>query len=120
MHEIRIDTERNRLYVTLIGFFSIEEATRCAEETIEATRRLRSGYDVVTDVSQFKAGTPAVAEQAERVQRHFQASGARQGVRIVGKEVITQMQFNRTARRAGYISTAVETLAEAEIFLAKG
>lgn len=71
MHEIRIDTVRNRIYITLIGFFSIEEATRCADETIEATGRLGSGCDVVSDVSQLKAATPAVAEQAERVQKHF-------------------------------------------------
>lgn len=40
-------------------------------------------------------------------------------MRIVGKEVIIQMQFSRTAKSAGYQSTTVETLAEAEMLLAK-
>jgi hypothetical protein len=95
MYSIRVDIDRNRLYVTLAGFFSLDEIKKCGDETIEATRRLRSGYDVVTDITQFKAGTADVAAQVERVQAHFRRSGARQGVRIVGSNAVSAYGHER-------------------------
>ena len=50
MYTIRVDTGKNRLYVTLVGYFSIDEMKTCGDETIQATARLRPGYDVVTDI----------------------------------------------------------------------
>ena len=117
MYSIRVDLVRNRLYVTLVGFFSPEEIKQCGDETIEATKRLRRGYDVVTDITQFKAGTAAVAADVERVQAHFRRSGARQGVRIVGGNVLSGMQFRRTGMSAEYNSVNVANLEEAEQLL---
>jgi len=117
MYKITVDTQRNRLYITLVGFFAADEIKRCGDETIAATCKLKTGYDVVTDISQFKPGTAEVAKDIERVQAHFIKSGARQGVRIVGQNSSSSMQFNRVGKIAGYQSTAVGTLAEAEAFL---
>ena len=117
MYTVRVDVVKNRLYVTLSGFFSLEEIKRCGDETIAATQRLRPGYDVVTDITQFKAGTPEVAEDIKRVQHHFQTSGARQGVRIVGENAIAKLQFRRTGTDARYNSVNVATLEEAERLL---
>lgn len=117
MHTIRVDTVRNRLYVTLVGFFSLEEIKKCGDETIEATKRLRTGYDVVTDITKFKAGPPEVAEDIERVQAHFRKSGARQGVRIVGGNVLSGMQFRRTGTSVEYNSVNVPSLEDAEKLL---
>ncbi|HEU4583914.1 MAG TPA: hypothetical protein VFS67_36905 [Polyangiaceae bacterium] len=117
MYSIRVDIERNRLYVTLVGFFSVAEMKKCGDETIDATKRLRRGYDVITDITQFKPGTAAVAEDVERVQVHFRRSGARQGVRIVGSNVLSGMQFRRTGTSAEYNSVNVRSLEEAEKLL---
>lgn len=117
MYKIRVDIAKNRLYVTLVGFFSSEEIRQCGDETIAATKRLRPGYDVVTDITQFKAGTPEVAADIKRVQLHFQTSGARQGVRIVGGNPIAKMQFRRTSSEVAYNSVDVSTLEEAEKLL---
>ena len=119
MYTVRADTLRNRLYVTLVGFFSIDEMKRCGDETIEGTKKLRPGYDVITDITQFKAGTPEVAADIERVQAHFRKSGARQGVRIVGGNVLSGMQFRRTGGQAEYNSVNVPSLEAAEEFLSK-
>jgi hypothetical protein len=117
MYKIRTDTLKNRLYVTLVGFFSLEEMRKCGDETIAATDKLRPGYDVVTDITQFKPGTPEVAEDIKRVQAHFHTSGARQGVRVVGGNAISGMQFRRTGSAADYQSVNVATLEEAEKLL---
>ena len=117
MYTIRVDSIRNRLYVTLVGYFSVDEMRQCGDETIAATAKLRPGYDVVTDITKFKAGTPEVAKDIERVQAHFRKSGARQGVRIVGGNVVSGMQFRRTGTQAAYNSVNVPTLEAAEELL---
>jgi hypothetical protein len=48
MHEIEADVGNNRLYVTVVGKVDEDEAAASAEETIEATKRLDSGFGVVT------------------------------------------------------------------------
>lgn len=119
MYTIRVDTEKNRLYVTLVGFFTLEEMKRCGDETIAATGKLKPGYDVITDIAQFKPGPPEVAKDIERVQAHFRKSGARQGVRVVGANVVSGMQFRRTGAHAEYSSVNVPTLEAAEELLSK-
>ena len=43
MHKIRVDTLKNRLYVTFGGFFSQEEMKKASDEAIAATKQLRPG-----------------------------------------------------------------------------
>jgi hypothetical protein len=117
MYSIRVDVDRNRLYITLVGFFSLAEIKKCGDETIEATKHLRPGYDVITDITQFKAGTADVAADIERVQTHFRRSGARQGVRIVGSNALSGMQFRRTGTTAEFNSVNVKSSEEAEKIL---
>lgn len=108
---------RNRLYGTLEGFFSAEEMKKCADETIEATKKLRPGYCTVTDIIRCKPLPPEAAAEIERVQEHFRKSGARQGVRIVGPNVLSGMQFRRTGGEAEWNSVNMTSLEEAEKFL---
>jgi hypothetical protein len=117
MFKVHADPARNRLYLTLSGFFSFEEAKACGDETVAATRKLKAGYDVITDISEFKPGTQEVAKDIERVQAHFKATGARRGVRVVGGNAASSMQFARLASQAGFTSCNVATLVEAEKLL---
>ena len=118
MYKVHADTARNRLYITLAGFLSLDEAKTCGDDAIVATRKLKSGYDVITDITDFKPGTQEVAKDIERVQLHFKNSGARRGVRIVGQNAPSSMQFSRTGKAAGFNAVNVPTLAEAEKVLA--
>jgi len=119
MYDIRIDQARNRLYITLTGFFEVAEAKKCADEIIAATKKLHAGYDVINDISHFKPGSPEVAKEIERAQTHVATSGVRRGVRVVGEAAIAGMQFGRTGRQTGYNSTNVATLEEAEKLLSQ-
>ena len=117
MYKVHADTARNRLYITLSGFMALEEAKQCGDETIAATRKLKTGYDVITDITDFKPGTQEVAKDIERVQAHFLKSGAKRGVRVVGGNAASSMQFARVAKQAGFESCNVATLPEAEKLL---
>ena len=117
MFKVLADTTRNRLYITLNGFFSIEESRACGDEIVANIRKLKTGYDCITDITGFKPGTQEVAKDIERVQAHFKSTGARRGVRVVGGNASSSMQFARLAKQAGFESCNVATLAEAEKLL---
>ena len=114
---MRTDPARNRLYGVLEGYFTAEDMKLCADDTIEKSKQLRTGYCTVTDVTRCKPMPPEAAKEIERVQAHFRKSGARQGVRIVGANFISGMQFRRTGTSAEYNSVNMASLEEAEKFL---
>ena len=111
------DLVRNRLYATLEGFFTSEEMKKCADDTIEAAKKLRRGYCTITDIRNCKPMPPEAAKEIERVQAYFRSSGARQGVRVIGGSTISGMQFRRTGSSAEYNSVNLPSLEEAEKFL---
>ena len=115
--KMRADIVRNRLYGELEGFFTAEEMKKCADDTIEATKKLRPGYCTITDISRCKPLPPEAAKEIERVQAHFRKSGARQGVRVTGSTVLSGMQFKRTGGEAEWNSVNLPSLEEAEKFL---
>ncbi len=117
MYQFKIDPVKNRLYITLEGFFSAEEMKKCSDDTIEAVKQLKPGYDVITDISRFSPVSADALQEITRVQEYFKKSGVRRGVRIVGKNAVTRMQFKRLGKSVGYVSAEVATLAEAERFL---
>lgn len=117
MYKIATDIVRNRVVIRLEGFFELAEMRRCVDETIAATKRLRNGYDVITDIEKLMPATADVAQEIGRAQSHFAAT-ARRGVRVVGGAVVTGIQFKRTGANVRYQSVNVATLAEAEKMLA--
>jgi hypothetical protein len=117
MYEIKIDRVKNRLYITMEGFFSTEEMKQCSDKVIEAAKKLKPEYDVITDISNFAPVAPETLQEITRVQDYFRKSGVRHGVRVVGKRVVTEMQFKRLGKGVGYSPIDVATLDEANRFL---
>jgi hypothetical protein len=117
MYTVKADVAKNRLYVTMVGFFKAEEMKECTDKTIEESKKLKSGYDVVTDISQFKPAGPETVKEIERGQAHFKATGVGRGIRVVGESVLSGMQFTRTGKTIGYDPDTVATVADAEKLL---
>ena len=117
MQTLRVDREKNRLYIVLAGFVDTEEMKTNSDETIAVTKQLKPGFDVITDISNFKPTTPEATKEIERVQASFKAAGVHRGVRVVGESAIAGMQFSRTGKHVGYESCNVATLADAEKLL---
>lgn len=119
MYTIDCDPVKNRIHIKLVGSLGMDEMVKCVNETIAATKKLRRGYDVITDIVEFAPATPEVAKQIERAQAHFVASGVRKGVRVVGSKVLAGLQFNRTSSNVGYSSVNVATFEDAVKELSK-
>jgi hypothetical protein len=117
MYQVRIDAAKNRLYVTLSGFFTPEQMAAWSNETIAAAKKMKRGYDVIIDLTQFKPTSPEGTKSIERVQSFFKVSGARMGVQVVGENVLGGLQFKRMSIQSGFDPANVSTLAEAEKLL---
>ena len=88
MYEFKIDQVKNRLYITMEGFFQPEEMKQCADETIKAAKQLKPGYDVITDISRFSPVGQEAWQEISRVQEYFRKSGVRHGVRVTGNRLV--------------------------------
>ncbi len=113
MYTIQCNQQQNRVHIKLVGSMGMDEMVKCVNETIAATKRLRRGFDVITDIADFAPASPEVVKEIERIQAHFVASGVRKGVRVVGSKVLAGLQFNRTSSNVGYPSVNVATVEDA-------
>jgi len=120
-HHVRAEPTINRLYVTFTGFFDDEEAAQACAAILTEARRLSPGFSIITDIAEFKATTPAGSEEISRLQSDLGALGVRRVVRVVGAQVLANMQLNRTAREANYgpgvDPVTTESVEEAELLL---
>lgn len=117
MYTVRADLKKNRLYVKLEGFFEYKEMKEATDKTIEETKKLKSGFDVITDISQFKAVGQDTLDEVKRGQAFFKKAGIRHGIRVQGKAALTGIQFSRIGKMVDYVPDTVETMAEAEKIL---
>ena len=118
--EIRADVSKNRIYLVLAGFFNDEEMKKAADQAIQEVKKLKPGFAVINDISKFKPTTPQGAEEMKRAQEFVQTAGVGRVIRIVESAVLTEMQFARTSRAAGYTAETAASIQEAEAMLARG
>jgi hypothetical protein len=118
--EVRTDVFKNRLYVMLEGFFSTEEMKKQVDNLVQEVKKLKPGFDVINDISRFKPTTPQGAEEMTRAQQSLQAAGVGRIIRIVESASLSEMQFTRTAKEAGYAAETATSVEEAEKMLDRG
>jgi len=117
MYSVKADAAKNRLNITLQGFFKVEEMKACTDLTISESRKLKPGFDVITDISQFKPADPETIIEVERGQAFLKSAKIGRGIRVLGQSVTSGMQFGRTGKSVGYAPVTVATMAEAEKLL---
>jgi hypothetical protein len=120
MYSVRANILKNRLYVTLSGFIPLNEMKECTDKTIEEAKKLKPGYDVITDLSEFKTVSQETLGEVKRAQTFFRESGCRHGVRVVGKDKLASSQMDRSGKSVAYAPDSVETVADAEKMLDLG
>jgi hypothetical protein len=120
-YTVMADTDKNVLRVEFVGYFNDEEATRACELVLEEAAKLRTGFSIITDISEFMAASEGGAEEIKRIQGALGNMGVSQVIRVVGARATAALQLTRTAREAGYGPGAepvsVKTQEEAEALL---
>jgi hypothetical protein len=103
-YTIYAQVEKNRLYIQLVGKITFENIQRAADLTIEETRKLRPGFDVITDITRFVPLSKQDAQEINRAQLFIKNSGVGRIIRVVDMKanLVANLQFERTGKEAGY------------------
>ncbi|MCJ7813620.1 hypothetical protein MUP95_09935 [bacterium] len=88
-------------------------------KTDSLIKELKSGFTVISDISKYTISSPEAAEQITVGGKNFIDHGMKRLIRVVGESALSQMQFNRTSKVAGYQAHTVASLEEAEKLLEK-
>jgi hypothetical protein len=111
---LRVDDKRNRLYLALTGLMTDEEMRVAADQTIEMVKKLKPGFTVITDISQFRPMTKLGVDEVKRVGVFCAQQGMKATVRIVGISPTALQQFQRVAKENGYTAYTAQSVSEAE------
>ncbi|MBU2490610.1 MAG: hypothetical protein KKA60_14580 [Proteobacteria bacterium] len=113
--EVRVDQERNRLFLNL-GALDLEQAKEVVLAMGRWVWKLTPGYTVMSDFTLFLPVDQKVALYITRGQTVLRKSGMGKGVRVVSSH-LTALQFSRRGKQVGLDVDTVQTLAEARVIL---
>ncbi len=110
-----VDTEKNRLTITLGATISKKEIERMYSDIAVCVSELRPGFDVVTDLSHCKIGHLSGLPTFRKIMDLLLEKKVGKVVRVVGKAKLIFNQVSRiTEHMQGYRPVYVATLQEAE------
>ncbi|MFC1925467.1 hypothetical protein ACFLW2_02085 [Chloroflexota bacterium] len=114
--EIRADVARNRLYVIVQGFLTSAENTESVDKILLELKRLRPGFEMITDMATMKVATEEGVEVFNRAHGAIKAMGKKRNI-IVVKDPLVRMQIERTSRESGKVAEFASSVEEAERIL---
>ena len=100
MIEVKVDSEKNYIFIKLGGFLHDDEMSIAANKVISEAKKLKKGYKVITDVTKFSPSSQAGALEIQKAQKFLLDNGSSKFIRIV-ESMLGKMQFSKTAREIG-------------------
>ncbi len=117
-HAIRIDESKNRFYLTLSGLFSDAEVHEVVEHVIAELKKMKPGFTILTDISQFRPLTQQGVHEAQRVGDVVRQVGGKASARVVAASAsVAAIQLGRVNEAGGYRAFTCRTVEEAERLL---
>jgi hypothetical protein len=117
-YNIYATVNKNRLFVQLVGKLSSETVKKAADLTIAEVKKLKPGFNVITDISRYVPLSKRDASEVGRAQAFIKQSGVGRNVRVVDikTNLVANIQFDRTGKEAGYTQDpdVAGSIAEAE------
>ncbi len=120
MYKIGVDKSKNRLYITIGGILSVEEAQKVKKSIEDSIPTLNKGFDVINDISKFIRGDDAAGIILKEIIILLLKSGVNNVVRVVGTSKTGLIQFaTHTLPVDQYKISYVPSLEEAEKILSE-
>ena len=113
MFDVRIDSDRNRLYITLGGHMEGPERQSAMKEALAEAGKLAPGFGVVTDISSLHATDQEGFRDFLRAKSALRMKGVGPVIRVV-KIPLSRIQLERISEAAGYEAEQAESVEEAD------
>lgn len=118
MYRITTDIEKNRLYLTLVGFISEQEALSIKKSLITEISRLSENFDIINDITHFRLGLEQSGEVLKEIIKHLMDCKVNRIVRVVGGSQAGMIQFaSNTGSNLPYHVSYVPAVEDAENML---
>lgn len=120
MYQSRTDIEKNRLYVTLKGRIASEESRQAANQVMTDLKRLKPGFDVITDISEFEPATQKEVDMLIEVHRVLIEKGVQRIARVIGSELkatVGKIQFERASKLTKVVAQNFNSVEDADRYL---
>lgn len=120
-YTIRVDANKNRLYLTLRGFWRTPDEVGSYEADFKkALSQLKPKFTILADLREFLPSGAAVAPMHAKVQGLAVAAGLTKTAEVLSSDnAISKMATNNYARQSGMKRGAFGSIAEAETWLAQ-
>ncbi len=118
MYEIKIDKNKNRLYLTFGNIEDEAEMQEIVSEIRKESKKLKKGFTCLTDLRRYDPVEGIYEKYIREVQEHLLAAGMSKVARVrrpMGS--IAHFQFDNVSYEVGYHAPNVTTLEEGEAIL---
>lgn len=118
MSAVRIDTKKNRIYITIGRLAGEEEMAAIVEKIQMECALLKPGFTCLTDLRDYEVWDDVFDKYIKRAQEILVAAGMYKVVRVRRKMgTLAHFQFDNTSYEVGYHADSVTDLDEAERIL---
>jgi ADP-heptose:LPS heptosyltransferase len=120
MFKVASDRSTNRLYITLWGILSKDEAKAAYANIVREVGKLKPGFDVINDISQLIKADWGGIKTLREIMAFLRNREVRAVIRVVGSSKNSLLQFAKaTLGFLGYKPRFVPSLKEAEEVIAE-
>lgn len=118
-YSIAVDKTKNRIYLTIIGFWKSPEIVPAyVEDMKKACQEISPGFTVLADVTRMITPPAEVAAVHERAQQVTLAAGLRKTAEILPKEkALEKMALAKWSTASGMLKGMFHAIADAEAWL---
>jgi hypothetical protein len=119
-YSIIIDPDKNRMYFKPQGFWESPEAVpNYNADLTRATKGLKRGFTILTDLLDMKAIKPEMKIVHENAQKLLVEAGLSKTAELLPESVVMDMQLGKIAGTAGMNRQPFKSKTEAEAWLDK-
>jgi hypothetical protein len=118
MYKVKFDESINRVYITVTGILSFEEAQKAKQAIEESIMNIQPGFDVINDISKLIRADEKAGIILKEIIVLLIQKGVKRVVRVVGTSQMGLIQFaNNSLQTDKYNLSYVPTLEDAEKLL---
>lgn len=113
MHQVIVDREKNRLYLTFGKLSSADEILQIGEKIRSVSGELKPGFNCLTDLREYELVDPSLEPIIAEIQEYLVGIGLTHVVRVVKKfGAWGHFQFDKSSMNVGYHARHVHTMEE--------
>lgn len=118
MHEVRVDPDKNRIYLTIGKIEDEQEMKSIPESVMAEAGKLKKGFTCLTDLRDYEYQDEIFERYIQKTQQALLDAGMSKVVRVHRKVgVLGHIQFETVSLDLGYRAKNVTSFEEAERIL---